>query len=81
MIPGVVLISSININVRVLMYKKMSESNSTTVETNKGELRYYEQLEKHINSLGPKFREKSVMKQYIYKEIIRCLLLLKGKVL
>ena len=46
----------------------MSQSNLTTIETNNGELCYYEQLEKHINSLGSRFREKSVIKQNIYND-------------
>ena len=41
--------------------------------------RYYEELEKHINSLSAKFREKSVIKQNTYNDIIKCLLLPKGK--
>ncbi len=34
----------------------MFESDSTTVQTNNSELRYYEQLEKHIDSLDKTFR-------------------------
>ena len=41
--------------------------------------RYYEELEKHINFLSAKFREKSVIKQNTYNDIIKCLLLPKGK--
>ena len=41
--------------------------------------RYYGELEKHINSLSAKFREKSVIKQNTYNDIIKCLLLPMGK--
>ncbi len=46
--------------------KKMSESNSTTLEIDNQQLRYYEELEKHINALSKNFREKSVIKQNVY---------------
>jgi hypothetical protein len=57
----------------------MSQSDSTSAQTNNGELHYYEQLEKYINSLSRKFREKSVIKQNVYNDIVKCLLLSKGK--
>ena len=57
----------------------MSQSNSATVETNNSVLHFYEQLEKHINSLGRKFRDKSIIKQNINNNIVKCLLLTKGK--
>jgi hypothetical protein len=59
--------------------KKMSESNSTTVEIDNQQLRYYEELEKHINAMSKNFREKSVIKQDVYEDIIKCLLSPKGK--
>ena len=40
----------------------MSQSDSTTVEVESGELLYYKELEKHINSLSERFRAKSVIK-------------------
>jgi hypothetical protein len=52
----------------------MSESNSTTVEIDNQQLRYYEELEKHINASSKNFREKSVIKQNFYDNIIKCLL-------
>jgi len=57
----------------------MSESNSTIVQTNNIELHYYEQLEKYINSLGQRFQEKSIIKQNIYNDISKYLLLPNGK--
>ncbi len=57
----------------------MSESNSTTVKIDNQQLRYYEELEKHINALSKNFREKSVIKQNVYDNIIKCLLSPKGK--
>ncbi|CAF0953530.1 unnamed protein product [Rotaria sordida] len=57
----------------------MSESNSKIVEIDNGELIYYTELEKHINTLSGKFQEKSVIKQSVYDDIIKCLLLSKDK--
>jgi hypothetical protein len=57
----------------------MSESDSTTVQTDNCETRYYEQLEKYINSLNQKFQEKCVIKQNVYNDIVKCFLLPKGK--
>ncbi len=42
----------------------MFETDSTTAPRTNNELNYYEQLEKHINSLSKKFRDKSVTKQH-----------------
>jgi hypothetical protein len=57
----------------------MSESDSTTVQIDNGELLYYKELEKYINSLSKKYQEKSVIKQSVYNDILKCLLLPKGK--
>jgi len=59
--------------------KKMLESNSTTVEIDNQHLRYYEELEKYINALSKSFLGKSVIKQNVYGNIIKCLLSPKGK--
>lgn len=57
----------------------MSDSYSTTVQMDNKELLYYQALEKHINSLSERFREKSVIKQSFYNDIVKCLLLPKEK--
>ena len=57
----------------------MSELPSTSIQTDSEETRYYQELEKHINSLSMKFREKSVIKQNSYNDIVKCLLSPKGK--
>ncbi|CAF2132348.1 unnamed protein product [Rotaria magnacalcarata] len=57
----------------------MSELPSTSIQTDSEETRYYQELEKHINSLSMKFREKSVIKQNSYNDIVTCLLSPKGK--
>jgi hypothetical protein len=57
----------------------MSQSNSTTVEVDNHEVLYYEELEKHINAMSEKFRNKSVIRQSFYDDIIKCLLAPKGK--
>ncbi|CAF3396293.1 unnamed protein product [Rotaria socialis] len=57
----------------------MSQSDSTTVEVESAESLYYKELEKHINSLSERFRAKSVIKQCVYDDIVKCLLLAKGK--
>lgn len=71
------------IKVNVLRYnlnkKKMAESNCTAAQIDNGEIVYYKELQKHINCLGEKFREKSVIKQSVYNDIVKCLSLPKGK--
>jgi hypothetical protein len=57
----------------------MSESDLTTVQRNNAELLYYEELEKYIGSLSEKFLKKCVIKRNVYHDIVRCLLLPKGK--
>jgi hypothetical protein len=57
----------------------MSQSDSTTVEVESAKSLYYKELEKHINSLSERFRLKSVIKECGYNDIIKCLLLPKGK--
>ncbi|CAF2018050.1 unnamed protein product [Rotaria magnacalcarata] len=57
----------------------MSQSNLTTIETTNSELHFYEQLEKHFNLLDQKIRDNSVIKQNIYNDIVKCVLLAKGK--
>ena len=47
--------------------------------TNHNRLRSYEQLEIPINVLDAKYREKSVIEQNIYNDIVRYLLLTKGR--
>ncbi len=42
------------------LIKKISELDLTVVQTNNSELYYYQQLEKHINSLKEKFPQESV---------------------
>ncbi|CAF4839289.1 unnamed protein product [Rotaria sp. Silwood1] len=57
----------------------MTESDSKIAQQNDGELVYYTELEKYINSLSTKFQEKSVIKQSVYDDIIKCLLSSKDK--
>ncbi|CAF4871722.1 unnamed protein product [Rotaria socialis] len=57
----------------------MSQSDSTTVEVESAESLYYKELEKHNNSLSERVRAKSVIKQCVYDDIVKCLLLAKGK--
>ena len=57
----------------------MSESDLSFVQTDNSELRYYQQLEKRINSLSGRFRAKCIIKQNVYDDIGKCLLLPKGK--
>ncbi|CAF5026545.1 unnamed protein product, partial [Rotaria sp. Silwood1] len=56
----------------------MMESNSTIVQMNNDEKIYYEKVDEYINSLDKKFREKCVIKQQGYDDILKCLLLPKG---
>ena len=56
----------------------MMESNSTIVQMNNDEKIYYEKVVEYINSLDQNFREKSVIKQQVYDDILKCLLLPKG---
>lgn len=53
------------------------ESNTKTVEDN-GEKIFYEKVDDHINSLSKNFREKYVIKQQVYNDVLKCLQLLKG---
>ncbi|CAF3169423.1 unnamed protein product [Rotaria sp. Silwood2] len=57
----------------------MYQSDLATIETTNSELHFYEQLEKYINLLGQNIRDKSVIKQNIYNDIVKCILLAKGK--
>ncbi|CAF4061215.1 unnamed protein product [Rotaria sordida] len=57
----------------------MSQSDSTIVQIDNGELVYYTELEKHINTLSEKFQAKSVVKQSVHDDIVKCLLLSKDK--
>ena len=57
----------------------MFESDSTTSQLDTREFLYYEELKKHIDSLSKKFQEKSVIKQNVYNDIVKCLLSTKGK--
>ncbi|CAF4153491.1 unnamed protein product [Rotaria sp. Silwood2] len=54
------------------------ESNSTIVQMNHDEKIYYEKVDEYINSLDKMFREKCVIKQQVYDDILKCLLLPKG---
>jgi hypothetical protein len=53
-------------------------SNSTIIQVNVNERSFYEKIDEYINSLSEKFREKSVIKQDVYNDIQRSLLLVKG---
>ena len=57
----------------------MFESDSTTSQLDIREFLYYEELKKHIDSLSKKFQEKSVIKQNVYNDIVKCLLSTKEK--
>ncbi|CAF1467466.1 unnamed protein product [Didymodactylos carnosus] len=57
----------------------MTASSSITIQVNNGETPFYEELEKYINSLSEKFQKKSVFKEKVYDDIVKCLLLPKGK--
>ncbi|CAF4638969.1 unnamed protein product, partial [Rotaria sp. Silwood2] len=57
----------------------MAESDPKIAQQNDGELVYYTELEKYINSLSTKFQENSVIKQSVYDDIIKCLLSSKDK--
>jgi glutaredoxin 2 len=54
------------------------ESNSTIVQMNNDEKNYYVKVDEYINSLDEKFREKCIIKQQVYDDILKCLLLRKG---
>ncbi|CAF5029341.1 unnamed protein product [Rotaria sp. Silwood1] len=54
------------------------EPDSTIVQMNNDEKIYYEKVDEYINSLDKKFREKCVIKQQVYDDILKCLLLPKG---
>ncbi|CAF3196073.1 unnamed protein product [Rotaria socialis] len=53
------------------------ETGASTVQDN-NEKNFYENVDKYINSLSKKFRDKSVIKQQVYNDILKCLLLPKG---
>ncbi|CAF3991555.1 unnamed protein product, partial [Rotaria sp. Silwood2] len=53
-------------------------SNSTVVEVDNHEMIFYKKLDEYINSLHEKYREKCVIKQRVYNDILQCLLLPKG---
>ncbi|CAF4463262.1 unnamed protein product [Rotaria sp. Silwood2] len=57
----------------------MTASSATTIQANNAETLFYEEVDKHINSLSVKFRQKCVPKQNVYDDIIKCLTLPKGK--
>ncbi|CAF4552577.1 unnamed protein product [Rotaria sp. Silwood2] len=57
----------------------MTASSATTIQANNAETLFYEEVDKHINSLSVKFRQKCVIKQNVYDDIIKCLTLPKGK--
>ncbi|CAF3230564.1 unnamed protein product [Rotaria sp. Silwood2] len=59
----------------------MSEFDSSILQIDNGEVLYYQELKKHIDSLSEKFREKSVIKQGVYDDIIKCLFIPKGQAL
>ena len=51
----------------------MSEMDLSIIQTDNCELRYYQQLKQHINSLSERFRAKSIIKQNVYEDIGKCL--------
>ncbi|CAF4941562.1 unnamed protein product, partial [Rotaria sp. Silwood2] len=55
----------------------MTASSATTIQANNAETLFYEEVDKHINSLSVKFRQKCVPKQNVYDDIIKCLTLPK----
>ncbi len=54
------------------------ESDPTIVQVDIKEKIFYEKVNEYIQSLGEKFREKSIIKQEIYNNIQKCLSLPKG---
>jgi len=54
------------------------ESNSTIVQMNNDEKNYYVKVDEYINSLDKKFREKCIIKQQVYDDILKCLVLPKS---
>ena len=57
----------------------MFESDSTTSQLDTREFLYYEEWKKHIDPLSKKFQEKSLIKQNVYNDIVKCLLSTKEK--
>ncbi|CAF4996115.1 unnamed protein product [Rotaria sp. Silwood1] len=53
------------------------ELDSSVVQDN-NEKTFYEKVDNYIDSLSENFREKSVIKQQVYNDILKCLLLPKG---
>jgi hypothetical protein len=53
-------------------------SNSTSVEVDNTEKVFYEKVDEYINSLHKNYRKKCVIKQQVYDDILKCLLLPKG---
>ncbi|CAF3385514.1 unnamed protein product [Rotaria sp. Silwood1] len=53
------------------------ELDSSVVQDN-NEKTFYEKVDNYIDSLSENFREKSVIKQHVYNDILKCLLLPKG---
>ncbi len=49
----------------------MMESNSTIVQMNNDEKNYYVKVDEYINSLDEKFREKCIIKQQVYDDILK----------
>ncbi|CAF1619731.1 unnamed protein product [Didymodactylos carnosus] len=59
----------------------MTACNTTTItiQPNDSEKLFYSDLDKYIDSLSVKFREKSVIKKKVCEDIVQALLLQKGK--
>lgn len=57
----------------------MSAENLTDTQIDTDATPYYEALQNHINSLNKRFQAKCVIKQNVYNDIIKSLLLPKGK--
>ncbi|CAF1659144.1 unnamed protein product [Rotaria magnacalcarata] len=55
------------------------ELDTMIVQVNDNEKMFYAKIDEYINCLGDKFREKAVIKQQVYNDIMQCLLLAKGK--
>ncbi|CAF4689577.1 unnamed protein product, partial [Rotaria magnacalcarata] len=53
------------------------ELDTMIVQVNDNEKMFYAKIDKYINCLGDKFREKAVIKQQVYNDIMQCLLLAK----
>ena len=58
---------------------KMSTSDIPTGQVQNEKSFYYKELNKYINGLSERFRAKSVIRECVYNNIVKCLLSPKGK--